>query len=103
MNNLLEFPAPNNKKELFERLRKILKLGWQEMPADTKRYNGSGGAGCYLEDLLGLKVGNQDIADVAGWEVKLYTPKKQPYYLIPQRTRFKSYSTLHGQPFWNYR
>jgi hypothetical protein len=75
MNNLLEFPAPNNKKELFERLRKILKLGWQEMPADTKRYNGSGGAGCYLEDLLGLKVGNQDIADVAGWEVKLYTPK----------------------------
>lgn len=39
------------------------------------RYNGTGAPGCYLEDLLGLKVGNQDIADVVGWEVKFYNPK----------------------------
>lgn len=75
MSELLQFPAPNNKKELFERLRTILKLGWTEMTADEKRYNGTGGPGCYLEDLLGLKVGNQDIADVVGWEVKYFTPK----------------------------
>jgi hypothetical protein len=45
------------------------------MPASVARYNGTGGPGNYLEDLIGLKAGNQDIADVIGWEVKYYTPK----------------------------
>lgn len=49
-------------------------MGWQDMPA-TSRYNGTGGAGNYLEDLIGLKTGNQDIADIIGWEVKFYTPQ----------------------------
>ena len=45
------------------------------MPAKVARYNGSGGPGCFLEDLIGLKAGNQDIADIIGWEVKYFTPQ----------------------------
>ena len=72
---LLNHPVPINKKDLYIRLREILALGWQEMPKGVARYNGTGGPGNYLEDLIGLKAGNQDIADVLGWEVKYYTPK----------------------------
>lgn len=64
---------PKSKKELFERLRVILTHGWYEMPTDVARYNGSGGPGNYIEDLLGLNCGNQDIPDSAGWEIKYYT------------------------------
>ncbi len=74
MNNLIPFTTPNSKKELFERLRAIIAEGWQEMPA-TARSAGTGGPGNFLEDLLGLKTGNKDIADIIGWEVKYYTPK----------------------------
>ncbi|HXG64427.1 MAG TPA: MvaI/BcnI family restriction endonuclease [Blastocatellia bacterium] len=74
MSNLIPFTTPNTRKELFARLREIMKMGWLEMP-DTPRYRGTGGPGCYLEDLIGLKAGNQDIADIVGWEVKYYTPK----------------------------
>lgn len=72
---LLEKPAPKTQKELFARLRDIIALGWETMPKDVARYNGNGGPGNYLEDLMGLTVGSQDIADVLGWEVKYYTPK----------------------------
>jgi hypothetical protein len=75
MSNVLHFPPPpNTKKELFARLRQIIALGEQEMPV-TRRYNGHGAPGCYLEDLIGLTAGNKDIADIVGWEVKFYTPK----------------------------
>lgn len=75
MSNVLQFPGPpNNKKELFARLRKIITLDWLEMP-DIPRYHGTGAPGNFLEDLLCLTVGNQDIADVVGWEVKFYTSK----------------------------
>lgn len=74
MTNLLKFPVPNSKKELFARLRQIIELGWQDMPAEP-RYNGTGAPGNYLEDLIGLKAGNQDIADIIGWEVKFFNPK----------------------------
>lgn len=66
---------PTTKKELFTRVRALLELGWIDMPAGKVRYNGTGGPGNYLEDHLGLKVGNQDIADCVGWEVKYYTPQ----------------------------
>lgn len=71
-----DFPkqAPVNKKELFELIRGIIQHGWYKMPA-TKRYAGTGGPGAFLEHLLGLKVGNQDIADSIGWEIKYYTKK----------------------------
>ena len=67
-------PIPKTKKELFQRMREIFALGWQEMP-ENRRYNGTGGPGNYLEDLLGLTSGNKDMADVLGWEVKYYTEK----------------------------
>jgi hypothetical protein len=72
---LLNNPVPINKPALYTRLREILALGWQDMPKGVARYNGTGGPGNFLEDLIGLKAGNQDIADVLGWEVKYYTPK----------------------------
>lgn len=75
MNDLLQHPAPLNKKELVARLKEIIKQGWTEMPANVPRYNGTGGPGNYLEDLMGLTMGNQDVADVIGFEVKYHTPK----------------------------
>lgn len=69
----IDFPAgpPRNKKELFERLRGVLKHGPYDMPKTT-RYGGHGGPGCLLEDLCGLKAGNQDVADSVGWEVNRF-------------------------------
>lgn len=66
--------APRSKKELFAKLRDIIDAGWQVMP-DSARSAGHGGPGNFLEDLIGLHAGNQDIADSAGWELKYYTPK----------------------------
>ncbi len=74
MDNLISFTTPNSKKELFARLRDIISRGWLEMP-DSPRSNGTGAPGNFLEDLIGLKAGNQDIADIAGWEVKFHNPK----------------------------
>ena len=74
MNELINRPAPLNRKELFSRMREIIALDATEMPA-IPRYNGTGGPGCYLEDLIGLRAGNQDIADIIGWEVKYFTPQ----------------------------
>lgn len=71
--DLLNNPVPVNRSALYARLREILTLGWQNMPANVARYNGTGGPGNFLEDLIGLKAGNQDIADVLGWEVKYHT------------------------------
>ncbi len=104
MSELLQFPAPNNKRELFERLRAILREGQFEMPTEP-RYNGTGAPGCYLEDLLGLRVGNQDIADVAGWEVKFYTPQtslitlfhKEPDSRTVMRYLVSTYGWMDGQ------
>lgn len=73
MSELLKLAAPLNKKELLARLQLIVKEGWLEMPTGVLRYNGTGGPGNYLEDLLGLTVGNQDIADIVGFEVKYHT------------------------------
>jgi len=62
---------PKTNKELFERLNIIVRHGKYEMP--VIRYSGTGGAGLYLEDLLGLTTGNKDIPDSLGWELKYYT------------------------------
>ncbi|MCA9468045.1 MAG: hypothetical protein KC643_21740 [Nitrospira sp.] len=63
---------PSTKKELFARLRDLIQHGWYELPK-TSRCAGTGGCGNFLEDLLGLNVGSQDIADSVGWEIKYYT------------------------------
>jgi hypothetical protein len=75
MDELFQRGVPGTKKELFERLRDIIVMGWMDMPPANARYNGTGGPGNFLEDLIGLTAGNMDIADVIGWEVKYYTAK----------------------------
>lgn len=62
---------PTTKAELFRRLQGLLHGGWYTIP--NEGYGGTGGPGRFLEDLLGLKAGNQDISDSVGWEVKYYT------------------------------
>ena len=44
------------------------------MPAGS-RYQGTGAAGMFLEDLLGLKAGSLDIPDAAGWELKWFSQR----------------------------
>jgi len=56
------------------------------MPA-TARSAGTGGPGNCLEDLLGLNVGNQDIADAIGWEVKYYTSSTHLITLFHKEAR----------------
>jgi len=75
MNELLKLQSPKTKKELLARVKQVIEQGWSTMPSDVPRYNGSGGPGNYLEDLLGLKAGNQDVADCIGFEVKYHTKK----------------------------
>lgn len=64
---------PANKRELIIRLTEIVQHGEYTMPA--QRYQGSGAAGMYLEDLLGLTAGNKDIPDSMGWEIKTHSNK----------------------------
>ena len=90
-------PPPSTKKELFARLRELIQGGWHPMP-ETTRYKGTGGPGNFLEDLLGLNVGNQDIADSVGWEIKYYTKKDQPHYLISQGSKAFDYHASYGEP-----
>ena len=72
---MTRFPEepPRTKKELFDRILEVVRGGPYEMP--TTPYSGTGAPGRYLEDLLGLQAGNQDIPDSVGWEVKYYTSK----------------------------
>jgi hypothetical protein len=71
----MNFPAamPVSKKELFERLRGVLQAGWMKMPAG--QFGGTGGAGRFLERLLGKQADNDSFADTTGWEIKSYTEK----------------------------
>lgn len=68
-------PPPQTKIQMKARLKEIIAAGWLEMSGGPRSYNGTGGPGNYLEDLLGLTSGNQDIADCIGWEVKFSTLK----------------------------
>ena len=60
---------------MFERVRAIINHGWYDLDTTVPRYRGTGGPGNFLEDLLGLTVGNLDIPDAVGWELKWYTAK----------------------------
>jgi hypothetical protein len=77
---------PTTKKELFARLLGVIEKSWQTMPA-TARSAGTGGPGNFLEDLLGLNVGSQDIADSIGWEVKYYTEQTNLITLFHKEPR----------------
>src|SRR4051812_19054619 len=69
---MVHIAPPSTKKELFDRLRNLIQHRWYTLPS-TKRCAGTGGCGNFLEDMLGLNVGGQDIADSVGWEIKYYT------------------------------
>lgn len=58
---------PRNKVQLFSRIRALIDHGEFRMPDDS-RYQGSGAAGMFLEDMLGLNAGSMDIPDGPGWE-----------------------------------
>lgn len=77
---------PSTKKELFARLLELIRSGPHTMP-DKPRYRGTGGPGNFLEDLLGLNVGNQDIADSVGWEIKYYTKQTNLITLFHKEAR----------------
>ena len=62
------------KTELFERLREVLCKRNYTMP-NKSPYKGTGAPGIYLENLLNLKAGNEDIPDAGSWEVKFYSPR----------------------------
>ena len=61
------------KTELDSRLREILQERKYTMP-DASPYRGTGAPGIYLEYLLGLDAGNQDIPDAGSWEIKFHGP-----------------------------
>ena len=61
-------------KELYTRLRDVLKRGWIPLP-DEKGYGGTGGLGLFLEKLLGLSSGNFDVPDSGRWEIKFHSKK----------------------------
>ena len=71
---MIEFPteAPRNKDQLFRRIRALIDHGQLRMP-DGSRYQGSGAAGMFLEDMLGLNAGSMDIPDGPGWELKWFS------------------------------
>ena len=48
--------------------------GPYDLPTSS-RYNGTGGPGRFLEDLLGVTSGPLDIPDAVGWELKWHTEK----------------------------
>ena len=62
---------PRSGTAIFKKIVEILKAGTWEFPNDGK-YNGSGGPGRLLEDLLGIKVNNADSPDLADWEIKFH-------------------------------
>ena len=68
-------PPLKTRRQLFDAVRVLISQGWYELPDDGP-YGGTGGPGRYLEDLLGLSAGNQDVPDaVSGWELKWYTAR----------------------------
>ncbi len=61
---MIDFPAtpPRNKEQLFDRVRAVIDNGSFIMPTGS-RYQGTGAAGMFLEDLLGLTAGSKDIPE----------------------------------------
>jgi len=62
---------PRSGTSSFKKIAEILKTGTWVFP-DESKYNGSGGPGRLLEDLLGIKANNADSPDLADWEIKFH-------------------------------
>lgn len=61
---------PSMRLELTERLRQVMAAGRIEVP---ERFGGTGGAGTYMEHLLGMVGGSSDTPDDGRWELKTHT------------------------------
>lgn len=86
MTDSLPATPPRSKKELFSRMRGVIAHDWYDIP-DEKAYNGTGGAGCFLEALLGARAGKSDIPDSTGWEIKTYTKQTNLVTLFHKEAR----------------
>lgn len=64
-------PPPSD-RELFGRLRALLRRGWVDIPGDPG-YGGTGAPGKLLEELLGVDGANLDIPDAGRWEIKYHS------------------------------
>lgn len=62
---------PRSYSGISGKISEILKTGIWNFPAAGK-YNGSGGPGRLLEDLLGIKENNADAPDIKDWEIKFH-------------------------------
>jgi len=62
---------PRSGTASFKKIAEILKTGTWVFPNDGK-YNGFGGPGRLLEDLLGIKANNVDSPDLNDWEIKFH-------------------------------
>ncbi len=68
---LVSIKQPRSGAAIFKIVSEILKTGTWVFPEDGK-YNGSGGPGRLLEDLLGIKANNADSPDLGDWEIKFH-------------------------------
>ncbi|MDP6190726.1 MAG: MvaI/BcnI family restriction endonuclease, partial [Gammaproteobacteria bacterium] len=57
--------------DFFARLRGIMDRGWIQIP-DCPGYQGSGGPGLLLEELIGIDPNNRDGPDTGIWELKYH-------------------------------
>jgi len=64
---LVNATQPRSGTASFKKIAEILKTGTWEFPNDGK-YNGSGGPGRLLEDLLDIKANNADSPDLADYD-----------------------------------
>ncbi|MFA4915710.1 MAG: MvaI/BcnI family restriction endonuclease [Syntrophales bacterium] len=69
---LVKPTQPRSGEAIFRKVAEILKTGTWVFP-DEGKYNGSGGPGRLLEDILGIKVNNADSPDIGGWEIKFHS------------------------------
>jgi|LQYC01.1.fsa_nt_gi hypothetical protein len=69
---LAQATQPRSGTAIFKKIVEIIKTGTWEFPPKESKYNGSGGPGRLLEDLLGIKANNADSPDFKDWEIKFH-------------------------------
>lgn len=68
---LLDAKLPKSATATFQKIQEVLDMRCINIPQE-KAYNGSGGPGRLLEDLLGISANNKDAPDLNDWEIKFH-------------------------------
>lgn len=68
---LLPSKPPRSSAVAFSAVGQVVDAGWFEIPKE-RSFNGSGGPGRLLEDLLDIKEKNKDSPDLGDWELKFH-------------------------------